>query len=391
MANRLMILGASARSAASCAQSLQPPVEILACDLFADADLQAMAKTTQIAPADFPEQLVNWALEQPVSPWVFTGGLENAPEIVEAIGRRHPLLGCSSATLRRARDPFDWTGLLDQSGFATARLMRPSEFAFRAGDRWFCKSLRSCGGADVRLITTPDLPHGIDDSTHFLQAAVDGPMAAGLFVANGSDSRLLGVMLGRQVDPPTDFRFAGAVGPVWLDETPHGPFGSRSSWEQLGKLLTSHLGMVGWFGVDAIIHRRDHESVVVPIEINPRFTASMELLPNPDQLFAVHHRACVERVLPPERSVQNHAAVPDQSQCGSSQLNPPVVKSTTERVHPHNAKAIVYASFPTTGLAVQRVLQRFGGTSMTIADIPHHQQAIAANEPLLTVIHRTTD
>ena len=41
----------------------------------------------------------------PAGPWMYTGALENHPDLVRALSERRPLWGNDAATLRRARSP----------------------------------------------------------------------------------------------------------------------------------------------------------------------------------------------------------------------------------------------------------------------------------------------
>jgi len=64
------------------------------------------------------------------------------------------------------------------------------------------------------------------------------------------------------------FSYAGSIGPLasqpYLDQ----------QWERIGAALARRFGLVGLFGVDAILAGR----TVWPIEVNPRYPASAEVL-----------------------------------------------------------------------------------------------------------------
>src|SRR5687767_10917006 len=98
----LLILGASARAAASSAA--RAGFAPRAADLFADADLAALCRVTRID--DYPGEFPAAARKFPPSPWMYTGGLENYPELVDQIAAERPLLGNSGSVLREVRDPF---------------------------------------------------------------------------------------------------------------------------------------------------------------------------------------------------------------------------------------------------------------------------------------------
>ncbi len=94
-----------------------------------------------------------------------------------------------------------------------------------------------------------------------------------------SESR--GNGLGSQGSP---FLYRGSIGPWPIDATLAGRL------RLLGDRLVSALGLVGWFGVDYVLH----DGNPWPVEINPRYTASIEIheLAAGRSLLALHRRAC---------------------------------------------------------------------------------------------------
>src|SRR5205085_3988127 len=97
----LILVGASVRGAAcSAARAGYEPYSI---DLFADRDLAALGPAVKIAryPADFLAALA----EAPSAPWIYTGGLENYPRVVDRLATSRALLGNRGGVLRDIRDP----------------------------------------------------------------------------------------------------------------------------------------------------------------------------------------------------------------------------------------------------------------------------------------------
>src|SRR5438105_1796271 len=101
-AQSLIIVGASARAAAHSA--LRAGFAPLACDLFADVDLERACPA--VCVKDYPRGLVPAAARYPAAPWLYTGGLENHPDLVDEIASQRPLLGVAGDGLRAVRDPF---------------------------------------------------------------------------------------------------------------------------------------------------------------------------------------------------------------------------------------------------------------------------------------------
>src|SRR6185312_12418144 len=110
----LLILGASARTAAFSA--LRLGLRPACADLFADSDLASACPSTRIDPTDYPEGLATFAGGFAPTRWLYTGAIENRPELVDRISVRHQLLGNGGATLRAARDPFVAAEVVRQAG-----------------------------------------------------------------------------------------------------------------------------------------------------------------------------------------------------------------------------------------------------------------------------------
>jgi predicted ATP-grasp superfamily ATP-dependent carboligase len=96
------------------------------------------------------------------------------------------------------------------------------------------------------------------------------------------------------------FRYTGSLGPYLLAEEHY------HTIARIGGILARECGLVGLFGVDAIVNQHN----VWPVEINPRYTASIEVLERasalrtqarrPRRLLAIewHEMACCVRQLP---------------------------------------------------------------------------------------------
>src|SRR5436305_9759061 len=111
-AQTLVIIGASARAAAYSA--LRAGFAPLACDLFADVDLKRICAAERVR--DYPHGLAPAAAGYPTAPWLYTGGLENHPDLVDEIARDRPLLGVPGEVLRAVRDPFRVAAAMKKHG-----------------------------------------------------------------------------------------------------------------------------------------------------------------------------------------------------------------------------------------------------------------------------------
>jgi predicted ATP-grasp superfamily ATP-dependent carboligase len=66
-----------------------------------------------------------------------------------------------------------------------------------------------------------------------------------------------------------EFQYAGSVGPITLASE------AADVWQRIGNVLAAAFDLQGLFGVDAVV---DDQGTIWPVEVNPRYTASVEIL-----------------------------------------------------------------------------------------------------------------
>lgn len=284
MPQSLIILGASARAAAhSAVRAAMSPAAI---DLFGDADLRRVAPTLVVE--DYPAGLVRMVRELPAGPWMYTGGLENHPEVVAAIARQRRLLGNGAEIIRRVRDPIELHRVLELAGCPAPDVSMTSDGLARDGS-WLRKPLASAGG---RGVDRYDDNSDAQRAAVYYQRYVAGRSYSAVFIGCGPTARLIGVTAQQHaaLSAGGTFCYLGSVGPIRLSER------LQRAWQAIGDALVGQFGLVGLFGVDAIV---DDAGRVWPVEVNPRYTASVEVLERTWNmpLIAWHVRAC-EGVLP---------------------------------------------------------------------------------------------
>ena len=282
MNKNILIFGASTRAAAQSARraGLVP----WTADLFADLDLSQIAITTKIEhyPHDFLELAKH--RQKDCSFWLYTGGLENWPRLIDQISEHVELLGNAGSVLRRVRDPFLLAEYWRENSFLAPPVRQSSEGLPRDGS-WLCKPRRSAGGSSIHpLINACEL----DRTSSYLQQRIKGQSIAANYVAGVEGCRLLGVteqLTGVAWSGAREFQYAGSIGPLRLEPL---------RWDLLncmGKAISRQFSLQGLFGMDMIL--RDNE--VWPIEVNPRYTASLEILERALKIQAVtiHVEACL--------------------------------------------------------------------------------------------------
>lgn len=351
----LLLVGASTRAAAFSA--LRAGLRPRCCDLFADADLQARCPATRLA-GRYPHAFLDPIGDAVPGPWMYTGGLENWPGLVDRLARRRRLWGNDGDTLRSVREPQEWTRVVREAGLSAPVCRVGGAHPTRSG-RWVLKPLRGSGGAKVRFWDRERVP----DTGSFLQEHIEGESRAALFAADGRRATLLGVtrqLVGECWLNATRFQYCGSVGPLSLGH------GLRARLDLLGNVLTASFGLRGLFGVDGVIRGDEF----FPVEINPRYTASVEVLEYATGLNALAwHRRAFDPTSPPP-------SLPGPGRTVGKALLFAKDKVTFPAAGPWQGKPCESNAPPAT--------PRY-------ADLPHAGDCIDAGRPVLTFFAQADD
>jgi predicted ATP-grasp superfamily ATP-dependent carboligase len=355
----LLLLGASTRAVAFSA--LRAGLQPWCADLFGDADLQAQCSVTVLSAAQYPEGFLSWLEQAPPGPWMYTGGLENHPALVRRLARGRPLWGNDASVLAIARSPRRVRAILQAGGISCPEVHLHADL-LSAQRRWLVKPRRGAGGIGIQFF------HGASSKGHarkpvYFQEYLEGEPCAALYVGDGRTARLLGVtyqLIGESWLHAAAFHYCGSIGPLPLTPALEQAFG------RLGEALAQGCQLRGLFGVDCVLR----EEVPWPVEVNPRYTASVEILEyaQGEPALRWHHQVFDPRALAPPPCVL-----------------PPSI--------PLIGKAILFARaplcFPAEGpwrttLHLPPPLTE----PPEFADIPHAGERIAAGRPILTFFVR---
>ncbi len=259
----LLILGASARAAAFSAirAGLRPHCG----DLFADVDLKDSCPAIAVEPGTYPEGLARIAEQAPSGPWLYTGALENHPELVDRISESRPLWGINGDTLRAVRDPIEVARVLHKAGLPCPQV-RLHRDGLPLDGSWLVKPLASAGGRQIQPLDSdveqPSKPV-------YYQRRIEGASFSSVFLALGGGARLLGTTWQFIGIPGQPFAYFGNIGPWPLRES------VAQCLERIGQILAVRFGLLGLFGVDFVLRK---QGIPWPVEVNPRYTASVEVL-----------------------------------------------------------------------------------------------------------------
>ena len=211
---------------------------------------------------------------------MYTGALENRPDLIEVLSRRRPLWGNQAATVRMVRDPIRLAETLRSHGLS-APGVRLDPIALPVDGSWLRKPLESSAGHGIS-----EYRDEVEPSTAcYYQERIEGPSLSAIYVGGREGASLVGItrqLIGRG---DSHFAYRGNLAP-W-------PISTHAAQRvmAIGRALVHAFGLVGLFGVDFIL-RREEPWVV---EVNPRYTAAVEVLELAlgRALLAEHRRACL--------------------------------------------------------------------------------------------------
>jgi hypothetical protein len=190
--------------------------------------------------------------------------------------------------LRRVRDPLALARALRERGFAVPALRQNLEpGTVNRETSWLLKPLASGGGRRVRRWSPGTrLPRG-----RYLQEFIDGMPGSVVFAAAGGRSVPLGIsrqLVGDRAFGATGYQYCGSILMPYDD--------TDGDAAALTAAVAGEFGLAGVNGIDFIsCGGRAHA-----IEVNPRWSASMELveLAYGVSVFGAHAAACVGGQLP---------------------------------------------------------------------------------------------
>jgi len=303
VATRVLIAGVSTRAAAESAA--RAGFAVTAIDAFGDLDQHPSVRSL-VLPHEPGAPFTAHAAAEAVhdvdaDAAVYLSPYENHIRAVDALASPpstslragRVLWGNPPDVLRRVRDPFLLSGLLRRRGFVTpmTRVDVPRESAGMKD--WLVKPFRSGGGYLVR----PWEPGTLVPPGFYAQERISGVPASIVFVAAGGRAVPLGIsrqLIGEAAFGASGYRYCGNVlAPADDDVLTDTVVDSAIA---LASCVTEHFGLVGLNGIDYIVR----DELPYAIEVNPRWTSSMELVERHYgvSMFGVHAAACQDGVLP---------------------------------------------------------------------------------------------
>lgn len=361
----VLIAAFSARAMAESAARAGFPVT--AVDAFGDLDQHPRARVLSLArDLGLPQTIRAAARAAPSLAGevaVYGAGFENRPAAVAALASGRELWGNAPDVLRVVRDPWRLARSLRRRGFRMPVLRRvgsADRAPTRPGPRgWLVKRRASGGGQYVRAFNPRErVPRG-----SYLQEVAPGVPGSVAFVAARRRAVVLGIsrqLVGNPAFGADGYLYCGSI----LDPSGGAPYGYGAEAVRKAVALVSvvaeEFDLVGVNGVDFLAQ----SSELDVLEVNPRWTASMELVERAYGLsvFQVHADACARGLLPP--------------------LDVVAARSSG----PAFGKAIVFARHD---VSVGNTGSWLGDD--TVRDVPPPGTPVAAGRPVCTVFARGRD
>lgn len=350
----LIVMGASARAAAFSA--IRAGFVPLCLDQFADADTAANAIVAKVSGT--PESYLEQLQALPRLPVIYTGGLENHPDVLTFAATHHELWGNGPDAVQRVRDP-----ALLQEAIRLAKISFPewrsSQDPPPADGTWLLKPLASVGGRGIGIWTPEQANSPTLSEPHFFQKMVSGQSCSAVFIAPNAVGDVRFVGMTRQLVGDADchalpWQWCGNIGPLAL------PVDLENLIRRFGNVLKWKTGLLGVYGVDLVI---TEDGVPFVTEVNPRYPASLEILEH----------------------ATGQPLLADHCRCFTSQ---PLPETGWNRPHPGElmGKAIYFAP---RDIVIPDGLADPASVSVTefplIADLPTPGTVIRAGEPVCTV------
>jgi len=292
MSARVLIVGVSTRAAAQSAA--RAGFSVTAIDAFADLDQHPAVRAEAVRGRFTPDAAVRRACEIAADAVVYLSNIDNHPALVGALARGSALWGNAPDVLRKARNPARVADALRSRGLAAARACRRPGVAAQSPASWLLKPIASGGGRGIRVWDGSAVPRG-----RYLQEMVAGVPGSVAFVAAGG--RVVPIGLSRQLAGERAFgaagyRYCGSILAAAGDPQFEDDERLTDAACRLAAAAAEAFGLVGVNGVDFIARG----GVPYAIEVNPRWSASMELVERVYGLsvFGAHAAACAEGRLP---------------------------------------------------------------------------------------------
>ena len=275
---KTLITGVSTRAFAESA--VKSGCNVFSIDYFGDSDQKQIIENYSLL-RDFnlpsrAENLIQACKRFDFDSVVYISNFENFPELLEKLSGKIKILGNSPDTLRKVRDWRILRKFMSGSDIPYPETLLPGE-ENQACDRtgWILKPTNSGGGSRIKAWEGQSLA-----DNQILQKQIKGIHASASFIANGRKCILIGLtaqLIGLKELGANGFTWCGNILPLPLERNNY--LHLAGEIENYASLLADNFKLTGAWGIDFIITGNNAEGFhPLILEINPRYTASMEII-----------------------------------------------------------------------------------------------------------------
>ena len=369
---KILVVGVSVR--AMVASAVRSGYTVLALDAFGDRDLKSLAEAYALQ-RDFnvrysPHALSAASRQFSYDAVAYTSDLENYPKIIQRLAGSRIIMGNSPQAVAAVRHWAEVFNRLERAGFPVPETIFAADKRKADSHRhWLIKPVSGGGGHGVIFLKSSEFP-----GTRFmLQEYIPGKACSASFVANGQDCIVLGIteqLIGMHAFGSQGFRYCGNILPLPEITDPDSAELLVAEVRRLAVFLTRAYGLKGVNGIDFILNG----DKVYLTEINPRYSASMELIEHAYELpiFHLHAQAVLSGRLPEFRLeaalshrtffgkailfAERNAVAPDTK--GWLDSGARDIPAPGEKLHKGNPICTVLANRPTSDETRAELIQR---------------------------------
>ncbi len=275
---RTLITGVSTRAIAESA--VKSGNDVFTIDYFGDSDQKQIVENYSLL-RDFnlpfrAENLIEVSSRFDFDSLVYISNFENFPDLLDKLPQHVKIIGNSAQTLRKVRDWDVLRDFLTANNIPFPETLLPGEEEKVIGWKgWLLKPTNSGGGSRIKQWEGERLK-----ANQIIQRYIKGVPASASFIADGLNSVVIGLsaqLIGLNELGAEGFTWCGNILPIPLSKPAYNFLLKKI--EKYISLLSAHFKLKGACGIDFIIGgewpERPEPYIV---EVNPRYTASMELV-----------------------------------------------------------------------------------------------------------------
>jgi uncharacterized protein len=278
----VLIVAQSGRFLAQLAHSAGYPVWVADC--FGDQDTLALAErwlplSNLHDHAAVTKTLLDLSQNQPCS-LLYGSGIEAFYPILKSLPDTVRLVGNPADIIEQVKTPHLFFSLLQRLAIPYPKISFIADDS-RSG-RWLRKPINSFGG---QFITDSDKQS--DSQGAYFQQYIEGDSGSALFLADGQSAQLYSFnQQFSHTDSGSPFLLSGLSAPLAV------PVSVQQKINVFINQLVIQTGLLGFNSLDFII---TSENEIFVLEINPRLSASAQLIDSTIPLFENHLAACTSQ------------------------------------------------------------------------------------------------